>query len=292
MAEHPSLFELDVLHASTAAERAGEHAALEAHLNACADCRAYVDTLSRDEGMPAAFAELLGSRAQSMSASPSSSNQAPAAPEVAPLSTNADTAPHSASDVAPSSAYAAGPASAAPPSLDVARQKRSRRIFTGGSSVVAALALAAGIALFVRDRRVISPTIPDDESSYVGIKGVPAAQALIRRDGKTRLWDGASRLRPGDALAVGLACEQFTRAAVYARGPVGPSKLWEGECPRGANPTLPFTLVVDGEPGRERFSVILSRTPLDDERSARALQASTRGADVWTIDFTFEKETR
>ena len=108
MAEHPSLFELDVLHASTAAERAGEHAALEAHLNACADCRAYVDTLSRDEGMPAAFAELLGSRALSMSASPSSSNQAPAAPEVAPLSTNAHTAPHSASDVAPSSADAAG----------------------------------------------------------------------------------------------------------------------------------------------------------------------------------------
>ncbi len=284
MADHPSLFELDVLHASTAAERAGEHAALEAHLDACADCRAYVDTLSRDEGMPSAFAAMLGSRALPVSES-TSSNQAPAA-------ANADTAPHSANEAARSSAYAAGPASAAPPSLDVARQKRARRMVSGASAVVGALALAASMIFFIRGRHVVDPTLPDDESSYVGVKGVPAAQALIRRDGKTRLWDGASRLRPGDALAVGLACEQFTRAAVYARGAVGPSKLWEGECPRGANPTLPFTLVVDGEPGRERFSVILSRTPLDDERSARALQASTRGADIWTIDFTFEKETR
>jgi len=175
------------------------------------------------------------------------------------------------------------------------RRKGPDPAFYRAASVAGALGLAAALAIYVTGggpRTSPVPTAPDDESSYVGVKGVPAAQALIRREGVVRVWDGTSKVRPGDALAVGVACDPFKRAAVFARGSGSPTKLWEGECPRGPHPTLPFTMLVDAEPGRERFSVVLSREALDDERSARALQASTRGADLWTIDFTFEKETR
>lgn len=267
MSEHPSVFELDVLSASTADERARDHRAIAAHVAECAECRAHLDSLAQSPALPLSFSARLEGGAMHSSSAPRS--------EEAPLAE-----------------VVAGPTSAAPSSLTAARDRRAGRRFAAGASVVGALALAAGLVFFVRGRHEVIPSVPNDESSYVGIKGVPAAQALVRRDGKIRVWDGAARLRPGDALALGLACEQFTRAAVYARGPTGNTRLWAGECPRGLNPTLPFTLVVDDEPGRERFAVVLSREPLDDARSTRAIQASTRGADIWTIDFTFEKETR
>lgn len=283
MAEHPSVFELDVLAASTAEERARD-GAIQAHVEGCAECRVYLDALAESSPIPSTFAALLeGREAKGPAVSDDHVHDA----RHATVARSADDPPR---EVLPE--VVAGPVSAAPSSLAAARSRRNARRFAGAVSVMGALALAAGIVLFFRGRHEVTSPVPNDESSYVGIKGVPAAQALVRRDGKIRLWDGAARLKPGDALAVGLACEQFTRAAVYARGATGPSKLWEGECPRGPNPTLPFTLVVDDEPGRERFSVVLSREPLDDARSARAIQASTRGADIWTIDFTFEKETR
>jgi hypothetical protein len=291
MSEHPSVFELDVLFASTADERARDLGAIEAHVVVCAECRAHVDALAASSELPPAFA----ARLERLVDEPPVESVRDARVGHGGASSSGTSSVAPPSERAAVAEVIAGPVSASPASLaslSSARDRRASRRFAGVASLTTALALAAGIALFLRGRREEIPTVPDDESSYVGIKGVPAAQALVRRDGKIRVWDGASRLRPGDSLAIGLACEQFTRAAVYARGPSGGTKLWSGECPRGPNPTLPFTLVVDDEPGRERFSVVLSREPLDDARSTRALQASTRGADIWTIDFTFEKETR
>lgn len=289
MSEHPSVFELDVLSASTADERAREHAAIAAHVAECAECRAYLDALADSPALPASFSARLGRRASPPPVAPTR--------DVEAVQTTREGGERPASTAPLSEGpkpdeVVAGPVSAAPSSLAAARERRAARRFAGIASGMSVLGLAAGLVFFVRGRHEEIPTVPNDESSYVGIKGVPAAQALVRRDGKIRVWDGAARIRPGDALALGLACEQFTRAAVYARGPTGNTRLWSGDCPRGPNPTLPFTLVVDDEPGRERFALVLSREPLDDARSTRAIQASTRGADIWTIDFTFEKETR
>jgi hypothetical protein len=146
---------------------------------------------------------------------------------------------------------------------------------------VATLALAAGIALFVSRER--SRT---EELNYVGTKGSPAAQILIRSAGQVRVWDGASPVRPGDALAVHVACEEFSYVTVATESVARP---WEGPCATTPS-TLPFTLVVDDQPGREHFNVVLSRARLTDEGLRAAIVGETRGRNVWTISFDFVKE--
>jgi hypothetical protein len=143
----------------------------------------------------------------------------------------------------------------------------------------AALALAAAVFLFVRSR-------PRDDDRYIGVKGDPAAQVLVRSGGRVRLWDGVSRVRAGDALAVRVACAEFVRVTVASSG----SRAWEGPCTTAASEALPFTLVVDSHPGREHFDVVLSRERLDDERLANAIRSAARTRDIWTIAFDFDKE--
>jgi hypothetical protein len=146
---------------------------------------------------------------------------------------------------------------------------------------VATLALAAAVALFVSRERS-----RDEELSYVGAKGSPAAQILIRSAGQVRVWDGASPVRSGDALAVHLACEEFSYVTVATDAVARP---WEGPC--GSAPsTLPFTLLVDDQPGREHFNVVLSRARLTDEGLRAAIVGETRSRNVWTISFDFVKE--
>lgn len=147
------------------------------------------------------------------------------------------------------------------------------------------LALAACVVLFVTSRRT-------DDPGYIGVKGVPAAQILLRRDGNVRVWDGIAPVRPGDVIAVSVACEHFVHVTVSAAGNGGLARLWEGGCPHGPASALPFTLVVDGQPGSEHFSVVLSRAPLADDRLKTVLRTSARDVDAWTIDFAFAKEER
>jgi hypothetical protein len=168
---------------------------------------------------------------------------------------------------------------------------RSRRLKQRLASAAGVLALAACAVLYLSARNG-----KNDESSYVGVKGSePAAQVLLRRDGQVRVWDGVAAVRAGDAIAVDVACEQFRHVTVAAEATNGGTltRAWEGECPKTSSSPLPFTLVVDEQPGREHFSVVLHREQhLDDEQLRSALRASTRSGDVWTIDFAFAKEDR
>jgi hypothetical protein len=167
---------------------------------------------------------------------------------------------------------------------------RSRRLKQRLASAAGVLALAACAVLYLSARNG-----KIDESSYVGVKGSPAAQVLLRRDGQVRVWDGVAAVRAGDAIAVDVACEQFRHVTVAAEATNGGTltRAWEGECPKTSSSPLPFTLVVDEQPGREHFSVVLHREQhLDDEQLRSALRASTRSGDVWTIDFAFAKEDR
>lgn len=149
----------------------------------------------------------------------------------------------------------------------------------------AALALAAAVLLVVRSRA------PDDDPGYVGTKGTPAVQVLVRSEGVTRVWDGRSPVHPGDALALHVACEGLTQATVAADAPFGVLRLSDGSCPRIPS-TLPFTLVVDDQPGPERFSVVLSVSRVDDDRLRELVRQNTRGRDVWTTSFDLPKEPR
>lgn len=163
---------------------------------------------------------------------------------------------------------------------------RMQRRLAAASAV---LALAAGVVLYAGSRA----SAVDDEARYVGVKGVPAAQVLLRRDGRVRVWDGVTPVRPGDAIAVSVACEHFSHVTVAAGAESTPTRAWEGTCPSAPRAaTLPFTLVVDAQPGREQFSVVLSRKRLDDERLRTVLRGAMRDGDAWTIDFAFAKEEK
>src|SRR5262249_32550477 len=106
----------------------------------------------------------------------------------------------------------------------------------------AIVAAAAGVALFVRSKH------DDPPRPYIGAKGPPAVQVIIKRDEQTHIWDGRTPLRAGDAIAMRVACEEMTRVTVLV--PQAPSGEWErlrdDACP--ADGLLPFTLRVDDAP--------------------------------------------
>lgn len=164
--------------------------------------------------------------------------------------------------------------------------------------VAGAIALAACLVLFVR-------TKGPGSQGYVGTKGTPAVELLLHRQGETRIWDGHAPLRPGDALALRVACESLDHLIVAAPATEAPSpskrlagfgtrKVWQrlsdGTCPSQGEP-LPFTLVVDDEPGDERLAVVLSQEEMDDVALQRAIASDARTADVWVVKFILPKET-
>lgn len=132
----------------------------------------------------------------------------------------------------------------------------------------------------------------DTEPPAVAVKGSPAVQLLVRRGNETLPWDGLRRVRPGDALGLRVACEGFRHVAVAGGAgltPVRWSSLSTGECPPAVG-VLPFTLVVDDEPGRERLAVVFSRSVLDARRLEEAIEQRRVDADVWVTRFDLAKE--
>jgi hypothetical protein len=170
------------------------------------------------------------------------------------------------------------------PSLPGSRRPRRARW-----APFAALSLTAALAasIYVLESRVDAP-------AYVAVKGSPGVQILVRTGGETRPWNGQNPVRAGDALALRVVCEDFARVSVVTleAGSQRLHRLSESDCPHDAPSILPFTLVVDDEPGPERFSVVLSRTPLDDRAMRSALEASTRNGSIWVTTFDLDKEVR
>jgi hypothetical protein len=159
---------------------------------------------------------------------------------------------------------------------------RLRRFVAPASAV---LALAAAVAIYVRSR----PS--SDDATYVGVKGAPAVQVLVRSSAQTRVWDGRSPVHAGDAVAVHVACEQLEHVTVVTEEKGGMVRLWEGPCPKPPAP-LPFTLVVDDQPGRERFDVVLGRTRMDEQALRAAVRGNVRSSDVWVTAIELPKEVR
>jgi hypothetical protein len=160
--------------------------------------------------------------------------------------------------------------------------ERPSRRWALPSALGAGLALAAALVLLVRGRPV--------EQRYVGLKGTPAVQVLVHRQADTWIWDGRTAVRPGDALALRVACEGLDHVAIASAGATGWGRITDAACPVDGAP-LPFTLVVDGTPGDEQLAVVLSRDALDDSMLRGAIGESRRTADVWVAGFVLPKET-
>ncbi|HEU4534427.1 MAG TPA: hypothetical protein VFS00_09925 [Polyangiaceae bacterium] len=146
------------------------------------------------------------------------------------------------------------------------------------------LAVAAALALALR-----RPADDAADEDYVAAKAAPAVQLLVRSEGTTRVWDGRSALRPGDAIAIRVACERLGHVTVATDAPGGLARLSDGPCPKSPS-ALPFTLVVDDQPGRERFSVVLATKRLEDEQLRDRVRENARERDVWVTAFDLRKE--
>jgi hypothetical protein len=146
------------------------------------------------------------------------------------------------------------------------------------------LAIAACMLVFLNPRH----------DGYVGAKGTPAVELMVRRGGDTAIWDGNAAVHPGDAIAVRVACEGLSHVAVAA--PQAENRGWtrlaDADCPTDPASSLPFTLVVDEQPGDEHFVVVLSRAALDDAAIRSAAADVTRTADLWTVRFDVPKSLR
>jgi hypothetical protein len=129
----------------------------------------------------------------------------------------------------------------------------------------------------------------EEQDGYVGLKGAPAVQVLVHRDAITRVWDGRAAVRPGDSLALRVACENLQHVAIASPGPAGWLRLSDSACPAPGSP-LPLTLRVDEAPGPERLSVVFSGEPLDDDALRGALGEGRRDARVWVAGFVLPKE--
>jgi hypothetical protein len=154
---------------------------------------------------------------------------------------------------------------------------------------LAAFASAAVLAACVlvwtsRDRG------PRAGGTYVGVKGSPALQVVVRSGDQTEIWDGKSPVHPGDRLALRVACEGYPHVVVVGLPPSGGTpRLFEGTCPADASP-LPFTLIPDEEPGVERIAVVLSSRLLSEASLSAAAAAETRSNDVWAVRLAFAKQ--
>jgi hypothetical protein len=166
-----------------------------------------------------------------------------------------------------------------PAPVVVPLRRRARWVWLAAAMFV----LPAGVLLLAHTRSAAT-------AEYVGMKGTPAVQVLLHRGADTRIWDGQSPVRPGDALALRVACEGLEYVAVAAPGAGAWARLSDSACP-AAGDALPFTLVVDGEPGDEKLAVVLSQSPLDDGVLRDAISRSERTKDVWVVDFVLPKET-
>lgn len=128
--------------------------------------------------------------------------------------------------------------------------------------------------------------------NYVGSKGLPGVQALIRSAGQANVWDGKSPLRSGDAIALRTDCDHFSHVAVAvpaAQG--GKPKHWKlvfaGSCKE--HEPLPFTLVTDDSPGEEQIEIVFSRAALPDAALQQAIAGRKRSDTTWVITLLLPK---
>jgi hypothetical protein len=128
--------------------------------------------------------------------------------------------------------------------------------------------------------------------SYVGVKGTPAVQALVRSGDQTRIWDGRTPVRPGDAIALRIDCQGFSRVVVAtASTPSTAVRLFDDVCPADPTP-LPFTLIPDDQPGDEHIAITFSDQPLDDRSLTTAIGGTAPSRGVWVERLTFPKQVK
>jgi hypothetical protein len=147
------------------------------------------------------------------------------------------------------------------------------------------VASLASLALMVW--RVV-PAV-EAESPYVGVKGGPALALYVKRAEQVQTWDGTYPVRPGDSLRLQVAAQGYGHVWVGTLADGRPVTLYRGALPAGGE-LLPPSWRVNAQGHVEQLLVVLSREPLSGPALAQALDAESRGADVWVEQLLLRKE--
>jgi hypothetical protein len=170
--------------------------------------------------------------------------------------------------------------------------ERAYRRVLGGLSRKQWIAPLASAAILVIGVLVWNKRESHVARTYVGVKGTPAVQAIVRSEGQTRIWDGRSPVHPGDAIALRVDCQGFSRVVVTTASTLSTTvRLFDDVCPADSTP-LPFTLIPDDQLGDERIAITFSDQPLDDHSLTTAIGGVARSRDVWVEPLTFPKQVK
>ncbi len=129
---------------------------------------------------------------------------------------------------------------------ELAPSRPARRWWMVGGGFALAAALALVLLVFVRH---------EPEPSYTTVKGAPTVAVHIKRGDEVFIWDGVEPVMPGDRLRLEVATTEHRRVQVLTAGDV---VLFDAPLPATGSLLLPAAWEVDGAPGAEVLTVVLT----------------------------------
>lgn len=144
-------------------------------------------------------------------------------------------------------------------------------------------ALVAAAAVFA----VVLPL----RKPWVAAKGQASVALYLKRGEQVSLWDGRSRVRPGDLLRLQVVPEAQEHVLVAVSAASGGLEvLYQGSVAPRRETLLPESWRVDDTAEPETLVVALSAKRLDLEALRRAMESSARASDLWMTVLTLRKE--
>ena len=148
------------------------------------------------------------------------------------------------------------------------------------------VALAAASLLFGWGVNGLRPADP-----YSSARGMPTIAIHIHRDGRTSVWDGQGRVRPGDRIRLEVVPEEFSHVGVFTPNEAGdsPSLLYSGRVDHAAANLLPKSWMITPPGQREVLFVVLAHRPVTTEDGA-LFQGAADSDQFWVRRITLAKE--
>lgn len=158
-----------------------------------------------------------------------------------------------------------------------------------GAMWVPALVMAPALAIAVF---LLKPPTRDavrEHEAYVGVKAAsPMVWAYVKRGEDTFLWDGSTKVLPGDLLRLKVDATNHAHISAFGRDASGDwQSLWAG--PAGKGPTtLPVAWQIDSQPGDERILLVLSNEVVRSE-DVNELRGKSPNSRWWKTELVLPK---
>jgi hypothetical protein len=140
----------------------------------------------------------------------------------------------------------------------------------------------------------LAPALPPlpARTPYVAAKGGPSVAVYLKRGELVFLWDGHSKVLPGDRIRLRIQAAEFRSVVVTSPSLNGPVTLYQG--PLHGDTELPVAWEVDGQGDAERLHVMLtapaSANPSGDEQSASEQNTIPQTSATWIQEYVLPKD--